>query len=157
MEQWGYECNLKLDFFTTECGRWGQACDLVERTPELFRGFDQRRALRRPQSGFAPQRRGFLDLPRLRAVARQQLGLVLGDLREPTFKGFGDSGMKRTSRLAQQRAVSRIPYQCMLEKVGRVRRATLPEHQTSLNESAKRRLQLRVRLAHDRSSCRERV
>src|SRR6266516_3104232 len=134
MEEWGYECNLKLDFFTTQGGRWGQGCDLVERTPELFRGFDQRRALRRPQSGFAPQRRGFLDLPRLGAVTRQQLGLVLGDLRELTFEGFGDSGMKRTSRLAQQRAVRRIPYQCMLEKVGLVRRATLPE-QTSPNET----------------------
>src|SRR5262245_16672994 len=156
MEQWGYECNLKLDFFTTEGGRWGQGCDLVERTPELFRGFDQRRALRRPQSGFAPQRRGFLDLPRLRAVTRQQLGLVLADLREPTFERFGDSGMKRTPRLAQQRAVSRIPYQCMLKKVGRVRRATLSEHQTSLNASANRRLQLRLRLARDRGQQRVR-
>src|SRR5262245_36365802 len=156
MEQWGYECNLKLDFFTTECGRGAYAGALVERTPELFRGFDQRRALRRPQSGFAPQRRGFLDLPRLRAVARQQLGLVLGDLREPTFERFGDSGMKRSPRLAQQRAVSRIPYKYMLEKVGRVRRATLSEHQTSLNESAKRRLQLRLRLARDRSQQRVR-
>src|SRR6266699_4653895 len=151
MEEWGYECNLKLDFFTTQGGRWGQGCDLVERTPELFCGFDQRRALRRPQSGFAPQRRGFLDLPRLGAVTRQQLGLVLGDLRELTFEGFGDSGMKRTSPLAQQCAVSRIPYQGMLEKVGRVRRATLLEQQTSPNETVKRRLQLRLRLAHDRS------
>src|SRR6266567_5947274 len=151
MEEWGYECNLKLDFFTTQGGRWGQGCDLVERTPELFRGFDQRRALRRPQSGFAPQRRGFFDLPRLGAVTRQELGLVLGDLRELTFEGFGDSGMKRTSRLAQQRAVSRIPYQCMFERICRIRRATLPEQQTSPNETVKRRLQLRLRLAHDRS------
>src|SRR6516162_2421698 len=93
--------------------------------PELLCGFNQRRAPRRPLSGFAPQRRGFLDLPCLGAVTRQQLGLGLGDLQELTFEGFGDSGMKRPSRLAQQRAVSRIPYQYMLEKVGRVRRATL--------------------------------
>src|SRR5437016_3898057 len=151
MEEWGYECNLKLDFFATQGGRGGQGRDLVERTPELFRGFDQRRALRRPQSGFAPQRRSFLDLPRLSAVTRQQLGLVLGDLRKLTFEGFGDSGMKRTSPLAQQCAVSRIPYQGMLEKVGRVRRATLLKQQTSPNETVKRRLQLRLRLAHDRS------
>src|SRR5207237_8522067 len=115
MEEWGYECNLKLDFFTTQGGRWGQGCDLVERTPELFRGFDQRRALRRPQSGFAPQRRGFLDLPRLGAVTRLQLGLLLGHLREFTFEGRGNSAMQCTSSLAQQRAVSRIPYTCMLE------------------------------------------
>src|SRR5258708_24910458 len=139
MEEWGYECNLKLDFFTTQGGRWGQGCDLVERTPELFRGFDQRRALRRPQSGFAPQRRGFLDLPRLGAVTRQQLGLVLGDLRELTFEGFGDSGMKRTSRLAQQRAVSRISYQYMLEKVCRIRRVPPPEQQNNPHETIKPR------------------
>src|SRR6478672_11484484 len=118
MEEWGYECNLKFDFFATQSGCGGQDRDLVERTPELFPGFDQRRALRRPQSGFAPQRRSFLDLPRLGAVTGQQLGLVLGDVRELTFEGFGDSGMKRTSRLTQQCAVSRIPYQGMLEKVG---------------------------------------
>src|SRR5947199_10337620 len=146
-----YECNLKLDFFATQGGRWGQGRDLVERTPELFRGFDQRRALRRPQSGFAPQRRGFLDLPRLGAVTRQQLGLLLGDLRELTFEGFRNSAMQCTSSLAQQRAVSRIPYQCMLEKVGLVQRATLTEQQTSPNETVKRCLQLCLRLTHDRS------
>jgi hypothetical protein len=40
MEERGDECNLKLDFFATQCGRGGQGRDLVERTPELFRGFD---------------------------------------------------------------------------------------------------------------------
>src|SRR5215467_5722018 len=119
--------------------------------PELLCGFNQRRAPRRPLSRFAPKPRGFLDLPRLGAVTRQQLGLVLGDLRELTFEGFGDPGMKRTSRLAQQRAVGRIPYQYMLEKVGRVRRTTLPAQQTSPNETVKRRSQLRLRLAHNRS------
>src|SRR5258708_4640514 len=151
MEEWGYECNLKLDFFTTQGGRWGQGCDLVERTPELFRGFNKRRALRRPQSGFAPQRRSFLDLPRLGTVTGQQLGLLLGDLWELTFEGFGNSAMQRTSPLAQHRAVSRIPYQCMLEKVGLVRRATLTEQQTSPNETVKGRLQLWLRLTLDRS------
>src|SRR5262249_26921681 len=88
---------------------------------------------------------------RLSVMTRNQLGLALGDLRELTFEGFGDSGMKRMSRLAQQRAVGRIPYQYMLERVARVRRATLPEQQTSANEAVKRRLQLHLRLAHDRS------
>src|SRR5262249_62256942 len=59
--------------------------------------------------------------------------------------------MKRTSRLAQQRAVSRIPNQHMLEKVGRVRRVTPPEQQTSPDETVERRLQLGLWLAHDRS------
>ena len=88
MEEWGYECNLKLDFFATQGGRSGQGRDLVKRTPELFRGFDQRRALRGPQSGFAPQRRRFLDQPRLGAVTRQQLGLIFGRCPRTDFQGF---------------------------------------------------------------------
>jgi hypothetical protein len=63
VEEWGYECNLKLDFFATQSGRSGSRSRFGQRTPELFRGFDQRRALRRPQSGFAPQRRGFSICP----------------------------------------------------------------------------------------------
>src|SRR5262249_10322584 len=88
---------------------------------------------------------------RLSVMTCNQLRLVLGDLRELTFEDFGNSGMKRTSRLTQQRAVSRIPYQSMFERVGHVRRATLPDQQTSRNKTVERRLQLRLRLAHDRS------
>ena len=144
-EEWGYEGNLKLDLFVTQGGSAGQGRDLVERTPELFYGFNQRRPLRRPLSRFAPQHRSFFDLPGLGTMARQLLGLVLGDLRELTFEGFGNSGMKRTSRLAQQRTVSRVPYQCMLEMVGRMRRRTLPEYQPRPCESVEPRFQRRLR------------
>src|SRR6185437_7934951 len=78
-----------------------------------------------------------------------QLGLALRDFREVIFEGFSDSGMERTPRLAQQGAVSRIPHQDMLERIARVRCATLPEQQTSRNETIKRRLQLRLRFARD--------
>ena len=81
-------CDLKLDLFLTQGGRAGQCRDQVERTPELFRGFDQRRALRRPLPRFTPQPRCFLDLPGLGPVTRQQLGLVLSDLRRADFRGF---------------------------------------------------------------------
>jgi hypothetical protein len=88
MEEWGYECNLKLDFFATQGGRGGQGRSLVERTPELLRSFDQCRALRRPQSGLAPQRRGFLDLPCLGAVGAPTARA--GSRRSPgtDFRGF---------------------------------------------------------------------
>ena len=65
----------------------------------------------------------------------QQLRLVLGDLRELTFEGLGDSSMKRASRLAQQRAVSGVLYQCVLEQVSCMWRHALPVQQTSLNET----------------------
>src|SRR5215472_4403375 len=121
-EEWGYECNLELDLFATQRGRGGQGRDLVERKCELLYGFNQRGALRRALACFAPQPRGFLDLPCLGAMSRQQLGLILGDLRELTFEGCGDSSMKRAPRLAQQHAVSCVLYQCVLEQVSSVRR-----------------------------------
>src|SRR5438876_592544 len=48
MEEWGYECNLKLDFFTTQGGRWGQGCDLVEPTPAASRGWENSRPIAAP-------------------------------------------------------------------------------------------------------------
>src|SRR5262245_1175532 len=89
-------------------------------------------------------------------MTRNQLGLVLGDLRKLTFEGFRDCGMQRTSRLAQQRTVCRISYQRMLERVGRVRSTTLLEQQTRRNKVVKLGLQLRLRLAHDCSQQRMR-
>jgi hypothetical protein len=78
----------------------------------------------------------------MHGFTRQQLRLALGDLRELALKGFGDTGVKRASRLAQQCAISRVLHQAMLEQIGRMRRHAPPEQQTSLNETIKRRTQL---------------
>jgi hypothetical protein len=43
---------------------------------------------------------------------RHQLRLALRDLRELLFKAFGYAYMKRASRLAQQRAISRAIVRC---------------------------------------------
>src|SRR5260370_32317693 len=53
MAEWGYECNLKLDFLAAHGGRWGPGCALVEPTPGPFPGSDQRPAPRRPPAVFA--------------------------------------------------------------------------------------------------------
>ena len=111
MAERGYERDLEFDFFPTQRGRDGQRRDLVEGPGELRHCFYERRALERPLSRFAPKARRFLDLPGLGAVTRQQLRLVLGNLGELAFKGFGDLRMKRASRLAQQGAVCRILHQ----------------------------------------------
>ena len=84
-------------------------------------------------------------------MTRQQLRLVLGNIGELAFEGFGDAGVKRASRLAQQRAVGRVLHQGVLEQIGRVRRHALPEQQTGRNETVERRLKFRLRLAHHRS------
>ena len=71
-------------------------------------------------------------------MTRQKLRLVLGNLRELVFKNFGDASMKRPAWLAQQRAVSSVLHQRVLEQVGRMRRHALPEQQASRNQSVKR-------------------
>ena len=86
--------------------------------------------VQRPLSRLAPQARGLLDQPGLGAVTRQQFRLALGDLGELAFEGFGDAGVKRASRLAQQRAIGRVLHQRVLEQIGRMRRRALPEQQT---------------------------
>ena len=89
------ERDLKLDLLTAQRGRGRQGRDLAEGTRELRHSLYQRRALQRPLSCFAPQARGFLDLARLGAVTRQQLGLAFSDVREVAIECFGDAGVKR--------------------------------------------------------------
>ena len=132
MNKWGYERDLKFDLLAAQRRRAGQLRNLLKSTSELRCSFDQRRALQRSLSRFAPQARGLIDQPSLGAMMRQQLRLALGDLGELAFKGFGDTGVKRASWLAQQRAIGRVLHQGMLEQVGRMRRHALPEQQAGL-------------------------
>ena len=64
---------------------------------------------------------GLFDQPSLGAVTRQEFRLVLGNVSELAFEGFGDAGVKRASRLAQQGAIGRVLHQCVLEQISRVR------------------------------------
>jgi len=43
---------------------------------------------------------------------REQLRLALGNLRKLVFERFSNAGVERVARLAQQRAIGRVPYQC---------------------------------------------
>src|SRR5271166_2987752 len=99
MDEWGYERDLKLDLFATQRWRTGQRRNLIKRVGELSRRLNQRRALQRPLSRFAPKESGLLDQTGLGAVTRQKLGLALGNRGELALKGFGDAGVKGASRL----------------------------------------------------------
>ena len=125
----GYKRDLKLDLLAAQRGRGGQGRNLAESTRDLLYGFDQRRALHRPLPRLAPQVHRLLDLPSFSAVTREQLRLTFGDIGELTFEGFGDPGMERASRLAQQRAIGCVPYQSVFEQISRVWWRTLPEQQ----------------------------
>ena len=95
-----YERDLQLDLLAAKRGRGRQGRNLVKRMRKLLVSFDQRRALQRPLSRFAPKARRLLDQSGLGAMTRQKLRLALGNVGELAFKGFGDTGVKRASRLA---------------------------------------------------------
>src|SRR5215467_9183644 len=103
MEERVYQRDLKPDLFATQLGSGGQGRNLAESAAELLNGFNQRRARERPQTSPAPKTRSFLDQAGLSAVMRQQLGMAFGNLRKLALQGLRDTGVKRPSRLAQQR------------------------------------------------------
>jgi hypothetical protein len=60
---------------------------------------------------------------------REQLRLALGNLRKLVFERFSYAGVQRVARLAQQRAIGRVPYQCVFEQISRVWWRTLLKQQ----------------------------
>src|SRR5262245_36465741 len=81
----------------------------------------------------------------------QQLRTALGNLRKSTFESIGNTGMQRTPRRAQQRAIGCVLHQRMLEQVARMRGYALAKQQTGLNKAIKRCMEVCFRLADDRS------
>src|SRR5262249_61685326 len=68
----------------------------IERADRL----DERQAFAGPVGEAQPEMKRLFELPGAAVVMRQQFRLVLGDLRELALKGFGDTGVKRATRLA---------------------------------------------------------
>src|SRR4029077_890161 len=132
MVERGYEGDLQLDLLATQGGRGGQCCDQVETLRKLSDCFNQSGALQRPLSGFAPKACGLFDQPGFGAVARQNLRLVLSDVREVLFESFGNASVQRTSRLAQKGAVGGILHQRVFEQIRCVRWHSLAEQQALL-------------------------
>src|ERR1700722_13689688 len=81
-------------------------------------------------------------------MTRKNLGLVLGGFGELTFKGCGDAGVERPSRLTQQHAIGSVLYKGMIEQIARMRWYALPEQQTRLNEAIERQLKLGIGFAY---------
>ena len=53
-------------------------------------------------------------------MTRQQLRLGLHDVGELAFENFGNAGVKRPTRFAQQGAIGGVLHQRVLEEIGRV-------------------------------------
>jgi hypothetical protein len=105
-------------------------------------------AERSRDAGFAPQARGLFDQSCISALPRQQFRPGLGNFGEPTFEGFGYTGMQRAARLAQQSAVSCILYECVLKQVSRLWGCALSKEQSGLNKALECRIKLHLRRAH---------
>jgi hypothetical protein len=54
-------------------------------------------------------------------MTSQKFGLVISDVSKAAFEGFGDAGVQRTSRLAQQGVIRRVLDQRVLEEIARMR------------------------------------
>jgi hypothetical protein len=123
------ESELKLDFFAPQSRCCRQRRDLVERPFELLDAFNKRGSRQGALSGGAPPFDSVFGYPSLCKVMREQLRLALGNLRKLVFERFSNAGVQRVARLAQQRAVGRVSYQCVLEQISRVWWRTLPVQQ----------------------------
>ncbi|HSR82093.1 MAG TPA: hypothetical protein VLL28_15070 [Hyphomicrobiaceae bacterium] len=87
--------------------------------------------------GLHPHRDGAFDQACLGAVAGQQLGLALDDVRELAFEGLCDAGVQRASRMAQKRAISGILHERMFEQVRSMRGQSLLEQQACRDDTVK--------------------
>ncbi len=134
VEERGYEGDLKLDLLPAQRGRRGQGRELIKRPVKLRRSFHHCRTRHGTLPRLAPKARSLLGQPGICAVARQNLRLVLSDVREVPFEGFGNASVQRTSRLAQKGAVGRILDQRVLKEITRMRRYALTKQQASPND-----------------------
>src|SRR6516164_3618006 len=95
----------------------------IERADRL----DERQAFAGSVGEEQPEMKRLFELSGAAVVMRQKFRLVLGDLRELALKGFGDTGVKCATRLAQQSAIGRVLHQRMLEEIDRMRGHALAE------------------------------
>ena len=144
------ESDVKLDLFATQIRRGRQGRDLGKRPFELLRAFKKRGSRQRALSRSAPPFDSGFGHPCLREVMREQLRLALGNLRKLVFERFSNAGVQRVARLAQQRAIGRVPYQCVLEQISRVWWRTLPEQQPGRHKTVEGGLEFRFRLVGHR-------
>src|ERR1700748_1700239 len=89
-------------------------------------------------------------------MPRQKFGLVLCYLCKLGLKRICDASVKRASRLAQERAVSRVLHHGVFEQIRRMRRNALSEQQTRGDETMQRRIEFHFRLSNYRNKQRKR-
>ena len=141
MEEWGYERDLKLDLFATQRGSAGQGRNLVEGARELLCGFDQRRALQRPLSRFAPPFDGRFGHARLGEVMRQQLRFGRSGAGELVAQGLADAAVQNLAPALEQILISRVLNERVLEAIVGIRRQALHQQDVGLGEPFQRSLQ----------------
>jgi hypothetical protein len=88
-------------------------------------GLGKCHALQPHLAGGQPKRNGSFSKPRSREVVSQHFGFGSFDFREALFDHLCDLAVQLLSTAFEQRVISRVLHQCMLEGVDRIgRRAT---------------------------------
>ena len=102
-------------------GFLGEITDQRQRLAKLRHCFGDRAVADRLARRLEPEADGALGKSGQRQMMRQQCRLSLHDVLEPPLVRFGDTRVQRLTPGAQQRAVSGILHQGMLEQIGRMR------------------------------------
>ena len=122
----------------------------LESVAQMTDGFQIGRSAHRRGSRLEPIPDSLFSKLRLREVMCNHLRLRFDRTGEVVLKRFGNPAVELSSRLTQQRPVSRILHESMLEQIGRLRGHSASEKQTGRDETVQRRSQLRLRLTRHR-------
>src|SRR4029077_17160245 len=103
-----------------------------------------------PRTGAAPELDRLIDQAGLREMMRQDLRLVVDDLRELVFKDLADTRVQLLTLTAQHRAVSGVLHQRVLEHERGVERRAAGEDEAGRGQLVERLAQLLAGAAGDR-------
>ena len=124
----------KLDLFATQRGGARQGRNLIEGARELFNGFDQRRALQRPLSRFAPPFDRRFGKASLGEVMRQQLWLGRSGDGDVVAQHLGDAAVQNLAPALEQILIGRVLYERVLEPIIGFRRQALHQQDVGFGE-----------------------
>ena len=113
-------------------------------------GLGQRHTLRRQLPGGLPERNGGIGKACSRQVMGQHLGFGSLDVRETGLDHAGDLGMQLLSTNLEQRVVSRVLHQRVLEGVDSIRRRASTEGQSRCTQLHQGVVELSLRHRRDR-------
>ena len=94
-------------------------------------------------SGLQPLHRSALAVAGARQMTGEKFGLDFDEFAKLLLENGRDAAMQLLPPATQQRAVSRVLYQCMLEQIGGRRRQPAPEQKARFGQPLQRGFEIR--------------